>query len=103
MSTKERLSASVDSELIRAAEHAVKRGLASSVSSWVNDALQLKLAQERRLESLADFVSGYEKEHGEISAEEIRLATRRARAKAVTVRGMPETKDTTVSRRRTTR
>ena len=91
MSTKERLSASVDSELIRAAEKAVKRGLASSVSAWVNDALQLKLAHERRLESLAAFVTAYEEEHGEISSEEIRLATRRARSRAVSPRGLGET------------
>ena len=100
MSIKERLSASVDSELLRAAEQAVKRGLAPSISAWVNDALKLKLDQERRLDSLAAFVSAYEKEHGEISAEEIRLATRRARAKAVAVRGLPEAKGPT---RRSTR
>ena len=95
MSTKERLSASVDSELLRAAEQAVKRGLAPSISAWVNDALQLKLDQERKLDSLAAFVSAYEKEHGEISNDEIRLATRRARAKAVAVRGLPEAKGPT--------
>ena len=103
MNTKERLSASVDSELIRAAEQAVKRGLAASVSAWVNEALQLKLDQERRLESLAAFVSAYEQEHGEISREEIRFATRRARAKAVAVRGLPEVKDSAIRRRRSKR
>ena len=103
MSTKERLSASVDAELIRAAEQAVKRGLAASVSAWVNDALQLKLDQERRLESLAAFVSAYEQEHGEISPEEIRLATRRARAKAVATRGLPEAKGPAIPRRRRSR
>jgi hypothetical protein len=81
----------------------VKRGLAASVSAWVNDALQLKLDQERRLESLAAFVSAYEQEHGEISREEIRVATRRARARAVAARGLPETKDAATSRRRRTR
>ena len=103
MSTKERLSASVDAELIRAAEQAVKRGLAASVSAWVNDALQLKLDQERRLESLAASVSAYEREHGEISREEIRLATRRARARAVAARGLPETKRAAAPHRRRTR
>jgi Arc/MetJ-type ribon-helix-helix transcriptional regulator len=90
MSTKERLSVSVDSELIRAAERAVKSGQATSVSAWVNDALQLKLMQEQRLDSLASFVAAYEQVHGKISSEEIRLATRRARRKAVTVRGHSE-------------
>jgi|SRR5688572_19681348 len=90
MSIKERLSASVDSDLIKAAEAAVKRGLSVSVSAWVNDALRLKLEHERRLDALADFVTAYEKEHGEISSEEIRMATRRARARAIAVRGLPE-------------
>jgi hypothetical protein len=87
MNTKERLSASVDSALIQAAEKAVKRGTAASVSAWVNEALLLKLEHERRLESLAAFVSAYEKEHGDISTEEIQLATRRARSKSIVVRG----------------
>ena len=82
----------MDSELIRAAEYAVKRGLATSVSAWVNDALQLKLAHERRLEALATFVSAYEAKHGEISSEEIQMATRRARARAIAPRTLPETR-----------
>ena len=101
MSIKERLSASVDSDLLRAAEKAVKRGVSPSISAWVNDALQLKLAHERRLESLAAFVSTYEEEHGEISTEEIRQATRRARAKAITARTLHEPKRSTPSRRST--
>jgi hypothetical protein len=90
MSVKQRLSASVDAELIEAAERAVKRGRSASVSAWVTEALQLKLEEERRLESLAAFVSAFEKEHGEITEEEIRLATRRARSKAIVVRRLPE-------------
>jgi|SRR5689334_19844718 Arc/MetJ-type ribon-helix-helix transcriptional regulator len=89
MNQKERLSASVDSELISAAERAVKSGRSPSVSAWVNEALRLKLDQERRLEALSAFVASYEAEHGEITHEEMRQATRRARASAVTVRSMP--------------
>jgi Arc/MetJ-type ribon-helix-helix transcriptional regulator len=82
MNLKERLSASVDSTLIRAAEEAVKKGAATSVSAWVNDALQMKLEHERRLEALSAFVSAYENEHGEISADEMKAAVRRARGRA---------------------
>ena len=103
MSNKQRLSASVDSDLIKAAEDAVNRGLCASVSAWVNEALRLKLAQERRLEALAAFVKTYEVEHGEITPEEIRLATRRARGRAVTVRSVPEGKGVAVPRRRSAR
>lgn len=88
MSTKQRLSASVDADLIEAAADAVARGRIDSVSRWVNEALRLKLAQDRRLEALAAFVAAYEAEHGTITAEEMRAAARRARAAATPVRGM---------------
>ena len=87
MSPKERLSASVDADLIKAAEDAVARGRFDSVSAWVNDALRLKLAHDRRLEALAAFVGAFEVEHGEITADEMRAAERRMRARAMTVRG----------------
>ncbi len=51
MSTKERLSASVDAELIAVAQEAVAQGHAESVSAWVNEALRLKAEQDRRLAS----------------------------------------------------
>lgn len=87
MSTKQRLSASVDAELIEAAERAVEHGRAKNVSAWVNDALRLKLEQDRRLAALAAFMAAYELEHGEITADEMRSATRRARTRAVSPRG----------------
>ena len=85
--SKERLSASVDAELIRAGERAVARGRSDSLSAWVNDALRLKLLHDERLEALADFIQAYEAEHGEITPEEMRLAARRVRSRALTVRG----------------
>ena len=87
MISKQRLSASVDADLIEAAEEAVAHGSVDSVSAWVNDALRFKLAQDRRLEALAAFIAEYEGRHGEITEGEVRHATRRARARAVVVRG----------------
>jgi Arc/MetJ-type ribon-helix-helix transcriptional regulator len=89
MSTKERLSASVDAELIAAAQEAVARGRAESVSAWVNDALRLKADHDRRLAALDEFLVAYEAEHGEITEHDMRDAARRARAGAVVVRGRP--------------
>jgi Arc/MetJ-type ribon-helix-helix transcriptional regulator len=86
MNGKQRLSASVDADLVEAAEHAVAAGRSASVSAWVNDALRLKVAQDRRLEALAGFVAAYESEYGEITQEEMDLAARRARGRAVVVR-----------------
>ena len=87
MSGKERLSASVDAELLAVAQEAVARGRAESVSAWVNDALRLKADHDRRLAALDEFLAAYEAEHGEITEQEMHDAARRARAGAVVVRG----------------
>src|SRR5215510_15323863 len=100
MKGKQRLSASVDGDLIEAAEHAVASGRSDSISAWVNEALRLKVAHEKRLAALASFVAVYEAEHGEITPEEMRAATRIARARAVAVRGMRPGKSSAVRRRR---
>jgi Arc/MetJ-type ribon-helix-helix transcriptional regulator len=85
--SKARLSASVDAELLAAAETAVARGRLESVSAWVNEALRLKVEHDRRMDALAAFIAAYEAEHGEISPEEIRAAGRRASARAVSSGG----------------
>lgn len=89
MPIKERLSASVDATLFKAASLAAARGGAPNLSAWVSDALRLKLAHEERLQALAQVVAAFEAEHGEITQEEMRHAARRARARAVVVRGSP--------------
>ena len=86
--SKQRLSVSVDSDLIDAVEKAVSRGRTESISAWVNEALRSKLDQDRRLEALSDFISRYESEHGLITAEEMQMAARRARSSARAVRGV---------------
>jgi Arc/MetJ-type ribon-helix-helix transcriptional regulator len=90
MTTKRRLSASVDAELIAVAQEAVTDGHAESISAWVNDALRLKADHDRRLQALDEFLAAYEAEHGEITDEEMRDAARRARERAIVVRGNPE-------------
>jgi Arc/MetJ-type ribon-helix-helix transcriptional regulator len=87
MKGKERLSASVDADLVAVAQDAVARGRAESVSSWVNDALRLKADRDRRLAALDQFIAGFEAEYGEITEQEMAEAARRAREGAVVVRG----------------
>ena len=84
---KERLSASVDADLVAVAQEAVAQGRADSVSAWVNEALRLKAAHDQRLRALEEFVTAFEAEHGEITEAEMREAARRARGRAVVVRG----------------
>lgn len=88
MSGKQRLSASVDAELIAAAERAAKSGKVATVSAWVNDAMRLKLEHDRRLGALAAFIADYESEHGEITKDDMARATRDAKRRAVSVRGL---------------
>ena len=88
MKPKQRLSASVDADLLAAAEAAARRGDARTLSAWVNDAFRLKLEHDRRMRALATFIDAYESDHGEISAAEIELATRAARARALPVRAL---------------
>ena len=90
MTTKRRLSASVDAELVAVAQEAVTGGHAESISAWVNDALRLKADHDRRLQALDEFLAAYEAEHGEITEDEMQDAARRAREGAIVVRGNPE-------------
>jgi len=87
MSIKQRLSASVDAELVAVAQEAVAMGQAENVSAWVNEALRLKADHDRRLRALDEFLAAYEAENGEITDEEIRDAARSARGRAIVVRG----------------
>lgn len=86
MTGKQRLSASVDSELVDAARAAVAAGRAENVSAWVNEALLRHVEHESRMQALDDFLAHYESEHGEITEEEMRDAARAARSRAVVVR-----------------
>ena len=87
MSARQRLSASVESTLLSAAEAAVASGAAPTLSAWVNEALRLKLEHDRRMAALDELLSAYESKHGVISAREIAQASRWARNRAVVVRG----------------
>ena len=72
------------------AQEAVTGGHAESISAWVNDALRLKADHDRRLRALDDFLAAYEAEHGSITDDEMRDAARRARERAIVVRGDPD-------------
>ena len=95
MTNRARLSATVEADLLAAGRAAVVEGRAESLSGWVNDALRRQADHDRRMRALDDFLDAYEAEHGEITEDEVRDATRRARARAVIVRTPPPEQDTT--------
>jgi hypothetical protein len=87
MSSKQRLSATVDADLLARGHEVVAAGRAESLSAWVNEALRAQVERDRRLAAMDAFLAAFESEHGEISDAEIASAARAARARAVVVRG----------------
>ena len=84
--SKERLTVTVDSELVEAANQAVAEGRVASLSGWVNLALAERAAKERRLRTLAKAIAAYEEAFGEITAAELVAQERADRQKATVVR-----------------
>jgi Arc/MetJ-type ribon-helix-helix transcriptional regulator len=83
---KERLTVTVDPELLNAVNRAVVDGAARSLSAWVNEALSERLARERRIRALAEAIAAYESEAGVITPEELAAQQRDDRAAAIVVR-----------------
>ena len=92
MTYRERLSATVEAELLAAGRAAVAEGRAESLSAWVNDALRRQADHDRRMQALDDFLAAYEASHGEITEDEMREAERRSRARALVIRTPPAEK-----------
>jgi Arc/MetJ-type ribon-helix-helix transcriptional regulator len=84
---KERLTVTVDPDLVHAATEAVAEGRVDSLSAWVNLALADRAAKDRRLRALAGAVREYERKFGRITADEIAAQARADRASARVVRG----------------
>jgi metal-responsive CopG/Arc/MetJ family transcriptional regulator len=84
--SKERVTVTIDSELLKAANRAVSEKRVASLSGWVNLALAERAAKEQRLRALADAVAQYEEEFGQISSAELVAQQRADRRNAVVVR-----------------
>lgn len=84
---KQRLTVTVDPELVRAGNQAVAAGISPSLSAWVSAALAERSARDRQLLALAEAIAEYEAEHGEINPEEMAAQERADRENAVVVRG----------------
>ncbi len=87
MKRKERLTVTVDADLVRAGHRAVRAGRTESLSRWVNDALAEREAKERRLQAMTEAVAAYEAEFGAIGPEELAAQQRADENRAVVVRG----------------
>ncbi len=88
---KQRLTVTVDPELVEAASRAVANGQAASLSGWVSAALSEKVDRERKLGHLRAAIADYEAEFGEITAEEMAAQGRADREGALVVRSRAPT------------
>ncbi len=68
---KQRVTVTVDEELLEAASGAVSEGHARSVSEWVSEAMAQRRDRDARLAVMRRLLHEYEAEHGSISDEEI--------------------------------
>jgi hypothetical protein len=92
--SKERLTVTVDSELVEAANQAVAEGRVASLSGWVNLALAERATKERRLRTLAEAVEAYEEEFGKITPAELAAQERADRRNSVLTRPRRRQKST---------
>lgn len=83
---KRRLSASIDEDLLAAAERAVAEGRAPSMSALVEEALAARMEQERRLEAAQELIDWMDAEWGPMSAEEQAAADAAIAANTIRVR-----------------
>ena len=83
---KQRLTVTVNSELVAAGKAAVEQGLADSLSAWVNEALAARTERDRRLRAMDEAIASYEAEFGEITEEEMEARRRADREAAMVVR-----------------
>jgi hypothetical protein len=88
---KERLTITVDPDVLRAGNEAVAAGRAESLSGWVNLAMAERAAKERLLLAMAEAIELYEREFGAISEAELVAQARADRDDAVVVRRRPRT------------
>lgn len=84
---KQRLTVTVDPELVEAGNQAVASGAAESLSAWVSTALAEKARRDNQLARMRHAIAEYEAEFGEITAEELAARQRADREDAIVVRG----------------
>jgi hypothetical protein len=84
---KERLTVTVDPDLVEAGNQAVADGRADSLSAWVNAALIDRAVRDRRLLALSQAIDAHEALHGEITTDEMTAQARHDRESADVVRG----------------
>ena len=79
---KERVTITVEVDLLNHAKSAVQEGVCRSVSEWIGRAMEEQLAKDARLAAMDEWIAEFEAEHGPITDEEIAEQMRRDREAA---------------------
>jgi len=87
MAGKERLSVTVDPELVAAGRAAVAAGERPTLSAWVGEALRRQVEHDERLRAMDEFIAAYEAEFGPVTEERIAEAQRWADERTIHVQG----------------
>jgi hypothetical protein len=80
---KQRVTITLDPELVSAGNRAVASGAAQSLSHWISGALTDKARRDEQLARLGDAIADFESEFGEITPEELADQRRADRVDAV--------------------
>lgn len=83
---KTRVTVTIDTDLVAAANAAVESGESDSVSAYVNKALTAQSARERRLAAMDKAIRMYEAEFGKITEAELAARHEADRREAIRVR-----------------
>ncbi|MCY4035997.1 MAG: hypothetical protein OXF64_00880 [bacterium] len=69
--TKERVTITVEVDLLNHAQSAVRAGVCRSVSEWIGKAMEEQLAKDARLAAMDELIAEFEAEGGPFTDEEI--------------------------------
>ena len=83
---KQRVTISIELDLLEEAQAAVSNGQCRSLSQWIGEAVAEQLDKERRLALMAEMIAEYEAEHGVITEEDMEEQIRRDKEAAAAIR-----------------
>ncbi len=87
---KERVTVTIEFDLLDEVRAFVKEGTCRSLSEWINEAIAERLAEDRRLAVLRQMIAEYEAEHGVITEEDMAAVAQRDRDEATAYRAVAE-------------
>ena len=89
---KERITITVEIDLLNQAQSAVQAGICRSLSEWIGEAMAERLAHDARLAAMDELIADFEAEYGPITDEEIAEQRQRDRDASAVLRREGERK-----------